>query len=285
MDSQRREKLICDLTDLHPPQLTQVKTLAGFPPAYQPGAGASAAEHAAALVNWAENSGPGLAKVAAALECVLNGRPSRDARKRGWTLAVAGAMVLAGVGGYWLPSKPEPPKPEIYRLRVTVLSPERTPVEEAKVWSSFGGEPKRVAGGWQFDIPAASCPPEGAVTVFAAQENELLRGERRVALDSANPVAEIALVKEPIRIGGVVVDEENRGVAGATMVAVEASRPAAPSGEWGSFEVWVTPKMKTNWVRVRAEKEGYAPDEDYFRPGQADAKLKLKRKPGTKGGR
>jgi len=33
----------------------------------------------------------------------------------------------------------------IYRVRVTVLSPEHVPIENAKVWSSLGGEPKRVA--------------------------------------------------------------------------------------------------------------------------------------------
>jgi hypothetical protein len=34
----------------------------------------------------------------------------------------------------------------IYRVRVTVLDPAQVPVEDAKVWSSMGGEPKKVAG-------------------------------------------------------------------------------------------------------------------------------------------
>lgn len=54
--------------------------------------------------------------------------------------------------------------PAIYRVRVTVIDPQRVPVEDAKVWSTVGGEPKKVAGGWQFDIPGASLPGDGKVT-------------------------------------------------------------------------------------------------------------------------
>ena len=44
----------------------------------------------------------------------------------------------------------------LYRVRVTVLNPQQQPINDAKVTSSMGGEPKKVEGGWQFDIPAAS---------------------------------------------------------------------------------------------------------------------------------
>ena len=40
----------------------------------------------------------------------------------------------------------------LYRVRVVVLDIAQTPIEQAQVWSSIGGEPKRVAGGWEFDI-------------------------------------------------------------------------------------------------------------------------------------
>ncbi|MDQ3012399.1 MAG: tetratricopeptide repeat protein [Acidobacteriota bacterium] len=65
----------------------------------------------------------------------------------------------------------------IYRLRVTVVDPQGVPVEDAKVWSSFGGEPKKVAGGWQFDIPDASKPKEGKLSIFASKESAFLTGE------------------------------------------------------------------------------------------------------------
>jgi tetratricopeptide (TPR) repeat protein len=57
MEYQRREKLVRDLTNLYPPQLATVKTLVNFPAAYQPGAVASHAEHASALIYWAESLG------------------------------------------------------------------------------------------------------------------------------------------------------------------------------------------------------------------------------------
>src|SRR5712672_3654455 len=44
----------------------------------------------------------------------------------------------------------------IYRVRVSVVGPQGTPVEEARVWSSLGGGAKKVTEGWQFDIPTAT---------------------------------------------------------------------------------------------------------------------------------
>src|SRR5271169_518326 len=38
----------------------------------------------------------------------------------------------------------------VYRIRITILAPDQSPVENAQVSSSIGGEPKRVQGGWEF---------------------------------------------------------------------------------------------------------------------------------------
>src|SRR5262245_2530457 len=54
-----------------------------------------------------------------------------------WMVVVG--IVIIGVGATLYKSD------ELYRVRVTVLSPEQVPVEDANVWSSFGGEPKKVA--------------------------------------------------------------------------------------------------------------------------------------------
>ena len=41
---------------------------------------------------------------------------------------------------------------------VTVIDPHKVPVEDARVWSSIGGEAKKVAGGWQLRTPRATAP-------------------------------------------------------------------------------------------------------------------------------
>ena len=70
----------------------------------------------------------------------------------------------------------------IYRVRVTVVGPQGTPVEDAKVWSSMGGEPKKVAGGWQFDIPAAARPADGKLTIWASVDAAYLKGSQELEL-------------------------------------------------------------------------------------------------------
>lgn len=68
----------------------------------------------------------------------------------------------------------------IYRMRVTVLDLTHVPVEDAKVWSSLGGEPKKVSGGWEFDIPAVLRPSDGQVRIFAAVPAAFSSGETSV---------------------------------------------------------------------------------------------------------
>jgi hypothetical protein len=57
---------------------------------------------------------------------------------------------------------------------VTVVEPQGIAVKDEKeadgveVWSSLGGEPKRVSGGWQFDIPNASKPKDGKLSIYAS---------------------------------------------------------------------------------------------------------------------
>jgi hypothetical protein len=70
----------------------------------------------------------------------------------------------------------------IYRIRVTVVGPQGTPVEDAEVWSSLGGEPKKVAGGWQFDIPSAARSADSKVTLWASLNAAFLKGSLEVRL-------------------------------------------------------------------------------------------------------
>ena len=87
--------------------------------------------------------------------------------------------------------------PAIYRVRVTVIDLQRVPVEDAKVWSTVGGEPKKVAGGWQFDIPGASVPRDGKVTFYASNENVFLSGEKAIRLSKEPNPAVIIQMERP----------------------------------------------------------------------------------------
>jgi Carboxypeptidase regulatory-like domain len=113
----------------------------------------------------------------------------------------------------------------LYRVRVTVLGVNQIPVEDASVWSSIGGEPKKVSGGWEFDIPTALKPVNKPVKVYAAIPAEFLTGESDVTLDADyNPTAIVTLGKKRgASVHGVVTDASGRGVEGARVMVVGAS--------------------------------------------------------------
>src|SRR5258708_370366 len=79
----------------------------------------------------------------------------------------------------------------IYLIRIPVLDPQSGPVENAKVWSSVGGEPKKVPGGWEFDLPSASKPLDGNLTLYASVADQFLQSSRRLTLAADhNPAVE-----------------------------------------------------------------------------------------------
>jgi hypothetical protein len=85
--------------------------------------------------------------VAFSLRLALHAKkPSR------WLLAV-GLFALGAIGLAPLVSSTYLQARGVYRIRVVVLGLDELPVEDARVISSSGGEPKRVASGWEFDIP------------------------------------------------------------------------------------------------------------------------------------
>src|SRR5882672_716467 len=71
----------------------------------------------------------------------------------------------------------------MYRVRVLVLGTDKQPVDAAHVTSSNGGEPKKVEGGWEFDIPPQSRPTDGKLTLLASAPNAFLTGQSTLVLD------------------------------------------------------------------------------------------------------
>src|SRR5262245_25617928 len=100
-----------------------------------------------------------------------------------------GRLAIQGSGGaaavvlglaWWLSPLSPVESADVIRLRVLVLGPGDSPVEDARVWTSTGGEPQQVAGGWEFDIPYPQLPADGRITVYASKESAFLSGSQEV---------------------------------------------------------------------------------------------------------
>jgi hypothetical protein len=148
----------------------------------------------------------------------------------------------------------------VYRVRVVVLDPNRSPVDDAHVISSNGGEPKKVEGGWEFDIPPQSRPADGKLKLFAFEKNAFLSGSTTHVLDKDySPTVEIQLDRDTsATVRGVVIDEHSRSVAGA-QVWIPGYSDNAVTDERGNF---VLPAHAADGqiVRVRAQKDQLTAD-------------------------
>jgi hypothetical protein len=171
-------------------------------------------------------------------------------------------------------------RPDIYRVRVTVIDPQRRPVEDAKVWSTIGGEPKKVAGGWQFDIPAASIPVNGKVTFFASKENSFLDGERDLQLDSdASPAVTIEVAKKvkEVVVRGIVVDEANNAIGEVRVSVVGHESEAVITQPNGGF-VLPAHAAVGQQILLHAEKPGYKAVNQYHPAGEEPVTIILERR-------
>ncbi len=202
-------------------------------------------------------------------------RPTKAARNVAW--GCAGAITLLGVIGWFIPQGPAPGLPLLYHVRVTVLDPQEIPVDDARVWSSLGGEAKKVAGEWELDIPASSKPATGKLTVFAERANAFQKGKGDVELGNIVSIATtVTLGYEPARVRGTVLDEAGAALEGARVMVI------------GHGDVVVTPKSgyfelqahapSGKQVLLHAEKSGYDGADQWHPAGDDPAVLTLRRK-------
>jgi hypothetical protein len=187
-----------------------------------------------------------------------------------WVVVVA--LVLIGVMATLY--KPD----ELYRVRVTVLSPEQVPVEDAKVWSSLGGEPKKVAGGWQFDIPDASKPLDGQLAIFASRESAFLAGKADLVLSNDYNLAVTIRLRrdDSAKVRGQVVDSKGRAVAGARVVVIGYENEAVITKEGGNFEL-PAHAATGQQLKLYAEKAGIGAATQPHPAGDAPVELMLER--------
>ena len=167
----------------------------------------------------------------------------------------------------------------IYRVRVNVISPEGTPAEDAKVWSSLGGEPKKVAGGWEFDIPAAARPVGGKLTIWASLDTAYLKASREVQLDGdRNPAVTVQLDSDnTASVRGLVIDRNGRAIAGSRVSVVGYESESVLTQAGGNFVLPAHAALNQN-VLLHAEAKRYVGATQYQQAGNKPATIVLDRK-------
>jgi len=166
---------------------------------------------------------------------------------------------------------------ESYRVRVTVLDSHQTPVSDAKVWSSIGGEPQQVQGGWLFVIPKDTKPLDGKVTFYASKDAAFLKGQTPLQLgDDHNPSVTVALANDrTAKVIGVVEDDKQAAIEGATVSVIGYDAEAQVTKSSGSFSL---PAHATDGqqVQLHVEKAGYHPASMWCPAGDSPCAIVLK---------
>ena len=156
-------------------------------------------------------------------------------QKRPVLAAIAAAAILA-FGSAPLAASSILKSRGVYHIQVVVLRPDQSPVEIAQVRSSTGGELKMDGSGWALDISPQSRPADCTITFFASTKDEFLNSKSTLVLaQDYYPTATIQTVAETSAIlRGVVVDEDLRAVAGAT-VSINGNSDKAVTDQKGNF--------------------------------------------------
>lgn len=142
----------------------------------------------------------------------------------------------------------------VYHVQVVLVRPDQSPVDIAQVKSSNGGEVKMVGSGWELDIPPQARPADGKLTLSAAAKDEFLKGASTLVLaHDYYPTVTIQLVPDAsAKVRGVVVDEDMKAVAGAT-VSIVGDLGDTVTDQKGNFVLPVHPGPPGQMVELRAQ--------------------------------
>jgi|GEM_PF-1479881 len=204
----------------------------------------------------------------------LTGRFGQIAVRAGGGLAVFVLVLL-----WWeSPLAPVAVDSGVYRVRVTVLGPDGSPAEDARVVSSLGGETKKVSGGWEIDIPGARSGASRRLTVLATEPAAFLQGSAGIDLgEDREPSVTVRLQADrSAKVRGSVIDAEGRALAGVRVSAVGQEAEGVITGPDGGF-VLAAGAATGQQVLLRAEKAGFEPLRQYHPAGGDPVVLRLDR--------
>jgi hypothetical protein len=150
----------------------------------------------------------------------------------------------------------------LYHVRVFVLGIDKQPIDDqsVSVTSSNGGEPKKVKGGWEFDIPPQSRPADAKLKLFASLKSAYLTGSSTLVLDKDYfPTIEIQLAQDTsATVRGIVIDEHRRSVSGS-QVWILGYSDIAVTDRMGNF-VLAAHAADGQMVHLRAQKDQMTAD-------------------------
>ena len=143
-------------------------------------------------------------------------------------LLLVAAVVLALLG--WITVRQPSEQPD-YRGRVTVVSPDDNPVDDAHVRSNLGGEAKKVEGGWEIDLPSESAKGH-KLTAYAEVQNRGWSGNADLDFgDDHSPPLKVFLKETgelPVR--GTVLDVTGRSVPNAQITVIGFGEEGVSTG-------------------------------------------------------
>src|SRR5271167_1035557 len=195
--------------------------------------------------------------------------------------AVMFLAMLGGVIGYGVAitrANVGSAKDASYRVRVIVVDEHQTPVSDAKVWSSIGGEPMKVEGGWLFVIARDTKPQDGKVTFYASKDAAFLKGQAPLQLaDDHNPAVTVALERSrTAKVIGIIEDERQSAIAGATVGVIGYDSEAEVTKSSGSFSL-PAHAADGQQVQLHAEKSGYRAANQWCPAGDSPCSIELQR--------
>lgn len=193
--------------------------------------------------------------------------------------AGAGFGVFVLVLAWWLsPFAPVGVAEDLFRVRVIVQSPQGVPDDEGvKVWSSLGGEAKKVSGGWEFEIPGSKRPSDKKLTVYAEKATQFQKGEVEVALNQPVETVNLRLAKDRSgKVSGIVTDTSGHSLQGARVAVVGGSAAAVETDATGRFDLLPGVAVGEE-VRLRVEKSGYVLGEQFHVAGDVPATVILEK--------